>query len=49
MPQDLPSDQEADDAGAEFTKVDLIGRYGRYIEVHQESVSFLLCSLSKSH
>ncbi|PRQ18630.1 putative non-specific serine/threonine protein kinase [Rosa chinensis] len=33
MPQDFPSDQEADDAESEFTRVDLTGRYGRYIEV----------------
>lgn len=29
MPQDLPSDQESDDAEVEFVEVDPTGRYGR--------------------
>lgn len=29
MRQDLPSDQESDDAEAEFVEVDPTGRYGR--------------------
>ncbi|KAM5571902.1 putative serine/threonine-protein kinase WNK3 [Rosa sericea] len=33
MPQDLPSDQETDDAEAEFVEIDPTGRYGRYKEV----------------
>ncbi|CAL2261298.1 unnamed protein product [Prunus armeniaca] len=33
MPQDLSSDQDTDDADAEFVEVDPTGRYGRYKEI----------------
>lgn len=42
MPQDLSSDQDTDDADAEFVEVDPTGRYGRVSSRYLKLLSFFL-------